>query len=84
MVRINRAAVIEPIFPDRDSQYRLRPCRCGCEKVGYIQLPSGERKPWAVRCFGCGRTGERFQVRHDAQVYWNTHLGARPIVRRPM
>ena len=76
--------VIAPIFPDRDSQYRLRPCRCGCEKVGYIQLPSGERKPWAVRCFGCGKTGEAFAIRHDAQVYWNTHLGARPIVRRPL
>lgn len=84
MAGIKQSSVIAPIFPDRDSQYRLRSCRCGCENVGYIQLPSGECKPWEVRCFGCGRTGERFQVRHDAQVYWNTHLGARSIVRRPL
>lgn len=82
MARTEEMVVIDTKIPDRDSQFRLRPCRCSCENVGYLQLRGSSRDPWAVRCFGCGETTEPFPVRHDAQVYWNTNMAARPIIRR--
>lgn len=74
--------VIDTKIPDPDSQFRLRPCRCSSENVGYLQIYVGDLKPWAVRCFTCGKTSDMFPIRHDAQIYWNTNMAARPIIRR--
>ena len=79
---MNDMNVIDMKIPVPDSQFRLRPCRCRCENVGYLQIRAGGQEPWAVRCFGCGRTTDPFLVRHDAQIYWNTNMAARPIIRR--
>lgn len=78
MARTEEMVVIATKIPDPDSQFRLRPCRCRCENVGYLQIRTGGRKPWAVRCFGCGRTTDPFPIRHDAQIYWNTNMAVTP------
>lgn len=77
-------AVIDVKIPVPDSQYCLRPCRCGCTGVGYLRIRSDSRDLWEVRCFGCGKTGELFPVRHDAQIYWNSNMAAPPVIRRVM
>lgn len=51
-----------------DSQYRLRPCRCGSHNVAYILGVDGL---WRGRCFDCGHNGAGSEVRHDAQIKWN-------------
>lgn len=78
MARTEEMVVIDTKIPDPDSQFRLRPCSCRCENVGYLQIRIGSRKPWAVHCFGCGTTTEPFLIRHDAQVYWNTNMAVTP------
>ena len=70
--------IIDTKFPEPDSQFRLRPCRCDCENVGYLQIRGSGLDSWAVRCFGCGQMTEPFQVRHDAQVYWNKNMAVTP------
>jgi hypothetical protein len=70
--------IINTKIPDPDSQFRLRPCSCSSENVGYLHIRTGGRKPWAVRCFTCGKTSDMFLVRHDAQVYWNTNMAVTP------
>ena len=82
MARTEEMVVIDTKIPDPDSQFRLRPCRCRSENVGYLQIRTGDRKPWAVRCFTCGKTSDMFLVRHDAQIYWNTNMAGRPNNRR--
>lgn len=74
--------IIDTKFPEPDSQFRLRPCRCRCENVGYLRIRADGREPWVVRCDRCGETTGPFQVRHDAQVFWNTNMVAMPTVRR--
>lgn len=74
--------VIDTKIPDPDSQFRLRPCGCTSENVGYLQIRAGGHEPWAIRCFGCGATTEPFQIRHDAQIFWNTNMAVRPNNRR--
>lgn len=70
--------VIDTKIPDPDSQFRLRPCSCSGENVGYLQICACGRESWAVRCFGCGRTTDPFPIRHDAQIYWNTNMAVTP------
>lgn len=74
--------VIDTKIPDPDSQFRLRPCGCSSENVGYLQIRAGSVDPWVVHCFGCGKTSEPFPIRHDAQIYWNTNMAVRPNNRR--
>lgn len=74
MLRTEEMVVIDTKIPVPDSQFRLRPCRCGSENVGYLQIRAGAVDPWIVRCFGCGKTSEPFPIRHDAQIYWNTNM----------
>ena len=57
------------IVPDPDSQFRLRLCRCGCNRVGYLQIYP---ELWIVQCTLCGRTTKEHRCRHDAQIEWNT------------
>ena len=54
MARTEEMVVIDTKIPDPDSQFRLRPCSCSSENVGYLQIHAGSIKPWAVRCFTCG------------------------------
>lgn len=70
--------VVDTKIPDPDSQFRLRPCRCGCENVGYLQIRIDGQEPWVVHCFGCGVTTKPFLIRHDAQIYWNTKMAVTP------
>ena len=64
--------VIEIKVPDPDSQWRLRPCKCGNdpvykhERYGMIKVDY-----WKVICPACGRQTQDFPVRHDAQLEWN-------------
>ena len=57
------------IKPDRDSHFRLLPCGCGSDDVGYEMTA---KDVWQVKCLGCGHRGQKSQVRHDIQVSWNT------------
>lgn len=82
MARTEEIVVIDTKIPDPDSRFRLRPCSCSSENVGYLQIHAGSIKPWAVRCFTCGKTSDMFLVRHDAQIYWNTNMAGRPNNRR--
>ena len=70
--------VIDTKIPAPDSQFRLRPCRCGCENIGYLQIRAGAQEPWVVRCFRCGAATEPFLIRHDAQIFWNTKMAVTP------
>lgn len=65
--------VIDTKFPDPDSHFRLRPCGCSSENVGYLQIRADCQKLWAIHCFVCGKTSDMFLVRHDAQINWNTN-----------
>ena len=65
-------------FPDPDSHFRLRPCECKSENLGYIQFRNGNAKLWMVKCFTCETTGVPFPARHDAQVYWNSNMAVMP------
>lgn len=78
MADIMAPDIIDTKFPEVDSQFRLRPCRCRCENVGYLQIRAGGQEPWAVRCFGCGTTTDPFLIRHDAQIFWNTKMAVTP------
>ena len=79
---MKRMEVIGVTVPDPDSQFRLRACGCLCTDVRYLKIRAAGREVWAVRCFGCGKTGDIFMIRHDAQVYWNTNMAVRPDNRR--
>ena len=61
-----RLVVAEP-----DSQYRLRPCRCGAggEHVAYALI--GRDKKWRAVCLVCGAESEGSDTRHGAQMEWN-------------
>lgn len=64
--------VIEKIKPYPDSQYRLRPCKCGSDNVGYEHYNGRGGAKWRVECFDCGHTVDKGNtVRHDAQLLWN-------------
>lgn len=54
-----------------DSQYRLRPCRCGAggEFVAYALI--GRDKKWRAICMVCGAESEGSDTRHGAQMEWN-------------
>lgn len=70
--------VIDRKIPDMDSQFRLRPCKCGREDVAYLQIQLDAQTPWVVSCPGCGATTEPFEIRHDVQIFWNTTMAAMP------
>lgn len=78
MARTEEMVVIDTKIPDPDSQFRLRPCSCRSENVGYLKIRAGGQEPWAVRCFSCGTTTDPFPIRHDAQIYWNKNMAAPP------
>ena len=78
MIGVRKMVVIDTKIPDPDSQFRLRQCSCSSENVGYLQIHAGSIKPWAVRCFTCGKTSDMFLVRHDAQIFWNTNMAVMP------
>ena len=65
--------VLQIIFPDMDSQYRLRPCECGGTNAAYVEYthPDGDR--WRVQCFTCGKrmVTQHPATRHDLQLLWN-------------
>ena len=71
---------VKILIPAPDSQYRLRPCRCGSDQVAYVQYEDVEESgnswvlvdKWRVSCFDCGHTVDvGTTVRHDAQLAWN-------------
>lgn len=68
--------IIRAEVPDRDSQYRLRECKCGCPDVIYLQVYSAVGAVWETMCTGCGTKGKAFPIRHDAQVFWNHNMAA--------
>lgn len=41
MARTEEMVVIDTKIPDPDSQFRLRPCSCRSENVGYLQIHAG-------------------------------------------
>lgn len=64
--------MVEIIKPEPDSQYRLRPCKCGGDNVAYMLGVDGL---WRGHCFDCGHSGAGAKVRHDAQQAWNEEVG---------
>lgn len=65
--------VLEIIKPDQDSQYRLRPCKCGSHEVVYAKYLHHDGVPrWRVVCTDCGAFADlQGTVRHEVQVEWN-------------
>ena len=64
------------VKPEPDSQFRLKPCRCGSDNVAFAQYSADGTEPWRVRCFDCGYTVDRVQhMRHGAQLAWNVAIG---------
>lgn len=73
MMISNAIAVVRP---QPDSQFRLAPCRCGSDKVAYVQYMTENAELWRVRCFDCGNVVDKgCTVRHDAQLAWNRQEG---------
>ena len=64
---------IEIKTPDRDSHFRLLPCKqCRGEDAVYVKYRKGSIEPWRVQCLSCGYVVDKGAVaRHDAQVAWN-------------
>ena len=56
------------IKPDRDSHFKILPCGCGSDDVGYVKKAKGM---WQVKCLRCGHRGKMGQIRHEIQVSWN-------------
>ena len=54
-----------------DSQYRLRPCRCGAggEFVAYALI--GRDDKWRAICMVCGAESGGANTMHGAQMEWN-------------
>lgn len=67
---------LKAMTADPDSHWRLRGCKCGCEKPEYILLGGEGREEWTVECPVCGAHTPRSPIRHDVQVYWNRNLAA--------
>lgn len=60
--------------PAPDSQFRLRPCKCGSEDVVYQSFQGMAGTAHRVKCRSCGiRTFWRL-CRHDVQVVWNQEV----------
>ena len=67
--------IIEIKKPDPDSQWRLRPCKCGSDNVAYVYYDGKGGAKWRVSCFDCGHTVDKGnKVRHDAQLNWNAKV----------
>lgn len=65
---------MDELKPSPDSQFRLRPCKCGSEDVVYQSYQGPEGTIYRVKCRSCGiRTFWRL-CRHDVQVEWNRHM----------
>ena len=65
---------MDELKPSPDSQFRLRPCKCGSENVVYQSYEGPAGMIYRVKCRSCGiRTFWRL-CRHDAQVEWNRHM----------
>ena len=60
--------------PSPDSQFRLRPCKCGSEDVVYQSYDGMTGHVHRVRCNNCYRRTLWKRCRHDAQVEWNRHM----------
>lgn len=66
---------MDEMKPSPDSQFRLRPCKCGSDNVAFAQYRKDGHEPWRVRCFDCGFTVDKESAcRHDVQVLWNTEV----------
>ena len=59
------------VAAEPDSQYRLRPCRCGAwgDFVSYALI--GRDEKWRVICMVCGAESGGAETRHGAQMEWN-------------
>lgn len=65
---------MDEMKPSPDSQFRLRPCKCGSEDVVYESYQGPDSTIYRVKCRSCGiRTFWRL-CRHDVQVEWNRHM----------
>lgn len=68
---------IEIIKPDRDSQFLLLPCECGCDDAAYVKYKAGDNELWRVQCFTCGAVVDPgTDIRHAVQVLWNDKMRA--------
>ncbi len=56
---------VQMITPDRDSQYRLKSCRCGNDQPVYLQ---GKDSKWRAECLDCGSHTGNHEERHGAQM----------------
>lgn len=72
-MEVDQDKVLEIIYPDPDSQYRLLPCECTSTNVAYVKYQHRAGELWLVRCFDCGKmlTADRKVPRHDLQLLWN-------------
>lgn len=72
---------VEIVKPLPDSQYRLRPCKCGSSEVVYAQYigtandghpPTETGYLWRVVCTECGAVVDiQSTIRHPVQIEWN-------------
>lgn len=70
--------------PVPDSQYRLRPCKCGSDNVAYVHYNGKGGAAWRVKCFDCGYTVDKGnKVKHDAQLAWNRGESPKKGTGRP-
>ena len=60
--------------PAPDSQFRLRPCKCGSEDVAYQSFQGVFGTVHWVKCQNCGLQTSLCSCRHDAQVLWNREV----------
>lgn len=67
--------------PEQDSQFRLLPCACGNEDVGYQTCPSIHGAEYRVKCLNCGRKTPWYPCRHDAQWDWNRSYDGKKELR---
>lgn len=60
------------IYPDPDSHFRLRPCKCGSRLVAYYKRTTiNGAAEWAVGCRVCGKITKWHRAQHRAQIEWN-------------
>lgn len=60
--------------PEPDSQFRLRPCRCGSDDVVYKSSNTLGAVSHAVKCLACGTMTTWYLCKHDAQIMWNKRV----------
>lgn len=62
---------MDELKPSPDSQFRLRPCKCGSEDVVYQSFQGMNGTCHRVKCNICGLRTFWRRCRHDVQVLWN-------------